>query len=959
MPLCPTCDNRPFATKEALLQHVRTSSNPHPFCLACDRRFSSELAYNAHMAAKHPPTFDCLKCGKQYSSQFALEGHYRGHTDHPNCPVCGKGFYDNAALTAHIGDTHNDLWCSTCNLRFESVATANEHYTTSPVHPKCGHCGVGFRDGDVLEKHTRSHEPNAPYCKTTSPTVSTSGELETPTLRSSTFTSPTSLVQSPPASVISSAVFPLHPSAASQSKESLPLQPTAVHGFVSSPPLGFIGAGTQLARNGNGSTASFGGTGFSPLSPKPNIFHKDLRRVSAIDTTLRVDSPDISQMMNVQSSPLLNVQAPAFSPVGLPKPGKQIDELWSSRENIQVTRGRPPRQHSFQNPPWNATPLGSAIPNTATSQQLVPFSPYRFQPMPPRHRASSDFGDGATPTATNFPPLIGANPDTSSIPESRTGGAARTEYNFNPRLYPGSVRHAAQGVSSTSGPQPIGPAHRNTLPAPTQMPNFNHINPSFDSGFRQHPPSLLSLPLPFSPPKRQNSALRILPPPPTSPEGQEEERTPNTRGSHYANDIEEKKPRKGSFHDEVSMLSAVSTPRFASDAPLHDFVVKPGTSASPNGDELLPSPSDFSTDFSTISSVSSSVVQIPSPTPIGRRKREFSRSRSRAASSARSDISSLSIPTYKITESSRRASPISPDVISPVGLAALPAISPLGPSPIDLDASFDIPEARHPLPESLPPSPLTAQEPQVKEHEEQDPPNLTSASNSRSESVLGIRQDEGVLLAPANGGATGSFFESRIELLSSPSSPRSFVTSPEEEVPSIDADVDRFRSISRAASMRSVSPQGETKKEDQQIDPDPTVKSPSPTPSPVPPTPKADEDTFLLPTEGSSPADLKLSPGPSKQRRLVAPSLGVTPNISIASTSYASEGIGGAGSSSSMPSLHCRACRRETPDDITATMCGHVFCNRCIVDAVIKTSRCPFCSTPTLLYCLFRLDLAT
>jgi hypothetical protein len=35
------------------------------------------------------------------------------------------------------------------------------------------------------------------------------------------------------------------------------------------------------------------------------------------------------------------------------------------------------------------------------------------------------------------------------------------------------------------------------------------------------------------------------------------------------------------------------------------------------------------------------------------------------------------------------------------------------------------------------------------------------------------------------------------------------------------------------------------------------------------------------------------------------------------------------------------------------------FCvNRCITDAVIKTSRCPVCMTPTLLYCLFRLDLA-
>ena len=32
--------------------------------------------------------------------------------------------------------------------------------------------------------------------------------------------------------------------------------------------------------------------------------------------------------------------------------------------------------------------------------------------------------------------------------------------------------------------------------------------------------------------------------------------------------------------------------------------------------------------------------------------------------------------------------------------------------------------------------------------------------------------------------------------------------------------------------------------------------------------------------------------------------------------------------------------------------------NRCITDAVMKTSRCPVCMTLTLQYCLFRLDLA-
>ncbi|KII91321.1 hypothetical protein PLICRDRAFT_38071 [Plicaturopsis crispa FD-325 SS-3] len=56
--------------------------------------------------------------------------------------------------------------------------------------------------------------------------------------------------------------------------------------------------------------------------------------------------------------------------------------------------------------------------------------------------------------------------------------------------------------------------------------------------------------------------------------------------------------------------------------------------------------------------------------------------------------------------------------------------------------------------------------------------------------------------------------------------------------------------------------------------------------------------------------------------------------------------------------LHCRICRKDPCIDTTATMCGHIFCSRCITDEIVSTSRCPVCSTTTLLYCLFRLDLS-
>ncbi|OAX38468.1 hypothetical protein K503DRAFT_718149 [Rhizopogon vinicolor AM-OR11-026] len=67
--------------------------------------------------------------------------------------------------------------------------------------------------------------------------------------------------------------------------------------------------------------------------------------------------------------------------------------------------------------------------------------------------------------------------------------------------------------------------------------------------------------------------------------------------------------------------------------------------------------------------------------------------------------------------------------------------------------------------------------------------------------------------------------------------------------------------------------------------------------------------------------------------------------------------LAGSPSTNGPSRLHCRICLQDPCDDLTATMCGHVFCNRCIIDAVMTRSACPVCNAPTLLYCLFRLDI--
>ncbi|KAI6131017.1 hypothetical protein EDD16DRAFT_1538284 [Pisolithus croceorrhizus] len=55
--------------------------------------------------------------------------------------------------------------------------------------------------------------------------------------------------------------------------------------------------------------------------------------------------------------------------------------------------------------------------------------------------------------------------------------------------------------------------------------------------------------------------------------------------------------------------------------------------------------------------------------------------------------------------------------------------------------------------------------------------------------------------------------------------------------------------------------------------------------------------------------------------------------------------------------LHCRICSLDPCENMTATICGHIFCNSCITQAIISKSECPVCRSATLVYCLFRLDL--
>ncbi|KAI0053107.1 hypothetical protein FA95DRAFT_1601155 [Auriscalpium vulgare] len=55
--------------------------------------------------------------------------------------------------------------------------------------------------------------------------------------------------------------------------------------------------------------------------------------------------------------------------------------------------------------------------------------------------------------------------------------------------------------------------------------------------------------------------------------------------------------------------------------------------------------------------------------------------------------------------------------------------------------------------------------------------------------------------------------------------------------------------------------------------------------------------------------------------------------------------------------FYCRGCRADPCVEITATACGHVFCNRCIVQEVRQNARCPVCNAAVLLFALLKLDV--
>lgn len=122
------------------------------------------------------------------------------------------------------------------------------------------------------------------------------------------------------------------------------------------------------------------------------------------------------------------------------------------------------------------------------------------------------------------------------------------------------------------------------------------------------------------------------------------------------------------------------------------------------------------------------------------------------------------------------------------------------------------------------------------------------------------------------------------------------------------------------------------------------------TPTPSPRTPSmssvspAEAQAFALHAHGGATfaltADRRFLPGSS-----VSPSVVRAQRVAATSAIVRSP-------------FYCRVCLADPCLEITATACGHLFCNPCIVEEVRENARCPVCNAVVLLFALLRLDIS-
>ncbi|KAH9941105.1 uncharacterized protein BXZ73DRAFT_41933 [Epithele typhae] len=139
-----------FAASEALAAHLRAVST-HPKCATCGAAFVDQKQLDFH-SVSHPL---CDKCGVVVLGRLQLTEHYRQSPGHPSCFICAEGFVNLVECdeaSGHVSKSHQDSYCRFCTRQFRLVEDLQNHYMTSPSHPHCALCEVGFADEDACDE---------------------------------------------------------------------------------------------------------------------------------------------------------------------------------------------------------------------------------------------------------------------------------------------------------------------------------------------------------------------------------------------------------------------------------------------------------------------------------------------------------------------------------------------------------------------------------------------------------------------------------------------------------------------------------------------------------------------------------------------------------------------------------------------------------------------------------------
>lgn len=107
---CGPCGNRRFVSRDILLHHVKTSSQWHPTCATCERRFTSSVAYEAvgpssfelfagltgilliaHVL-EAPASFQMLQVLQGFCGELPATRSLPGQRSSPQLPTLREGF---------------------------------------------------------------------------------------------------------------------------------------------------------------------------------------------------------------------------------------------------------------------------------------------------------------------------------------------------------------------------------------------------------------------------------------------------------------------------------------------------------------------------------------------------------------------------------------------------------------------------------------------------------------------------------------------------------------------------------------------------------------------------------------------------------------------------------------------------------------------------------------------------